>query len=167
MQGTRASRAYDAAMKHAEAEKQAEVAATRRQVQDEMIAEHNVERNVWEEDKAAELSAVRRLAESKLGGARGGARTAEWRKRPSLRDHNTESGRAALARDGRGGGPARGELRGAHCRRSAPRGARLGAQRGGGRGKAALSAAQRAAELDKESSLAARSARRRRSWRRS
>ena len=40
--GTRASRAYDAAMKHAEAEKAAEVMSTRRQAQEEVVGRRRV-----------------------------------------------------------------------------------------------------------------------------
>ena len=66
MKGTRATQAYDAAMKHAEAEKQAEVVAARRAAEELAAEDLAALRKAWEEDKQHELAAVRRLAETKV-----------------------------------------------------------------------------------------------------
>ena len=66
MQGTRASRAYDAAMKHAEAERAADVAAARRTAEEEAAQSLALLRKQLLDDKAAEIASLRRVAGARL-----------------------------------------------------------------------------------------------------
>ena len=66
MQGTRASRAYDAAMKHAEAERAADVEAARRTAEEEAAQSLALLRKQLLDDKAAEIASLRRVAGARL-----------------------------------------------------------------------------------------------------
>ena len=67
MQGSRAAQAYDAALRHAEAEREAEVADVWREAERERVTALAALKRELEDEFAESLSSVRRIAEKKVG----------------------------------------------------------------------------------------------------